>query len=40
MSDNQTISELVNYECNLLLYQDKKTILTPNYMIREKNNNT
>lgn len=39
MSDNQMISELANYECNLLLYQDKKTILTPNYTIRQKNNN-
>lgn len=39
MSDNLTISELINYEYNLLLYQDKKTILTPNYTIRQKNNN-
>ena len=39
MSDNQTISDVVNSECNLLLYQDKKTILTPNYTIRQKKNN-
>ena len=39
MSENQAISEFTNSECNLLLYQDKKTILTPNYTIRQKNNN-
>jgi hypothetical protein len=38
MSDNQTISDGVNSECNLLLYQDKKTVLTPNYTIKQKNN--
>jgi len=39
MENSNTISNLVNYECKLLLYQDKKTILTPNYTIKQKNNN-
>ncbi len=39
MENSNTISDLVNSEGNLLLYQDKKTILTPNYTIKQNNNN-
>ena len=37
MTDNKAISDLVNSECKLLLFQDKKPVLTPNYTIRQNN---
>ena len=37
MTDNKAISDLVNSECKLLLLQDKNSVLTPNYTIRQNN---
>lgn len=37
MANNKAVSDLVNYECKLILFEDKKTVLTPNYTIRQNN---